>query len=152
MHLKLKFIISFTILNENHRNKAQYVQHERIYQTHIIISWILRFEIQPELKSRDEFVVFWPCDVKTELPQCSSWWMEGSSKLNYARSCSKFKLPWMMLYVTVQDFARMWWFLASIFFRKACWWWINEESTLCSWRILQKNQEEKLREFCYFWI
>lgn len=114
----------------------------RIYRMHIMISAIIRIDFQPLIDDSTEFVVPWPCNGETKLLWCLGWWMSGDSKLNAARWCSNSDLPLMKLYVTVPNLARIWWFLASIFFRKACGWWINEESMLCSWRICRKIKKK----------
>jgi hypothetical protein len=65
--IKIQINITLSKLNEISRFKVQYNQHGKIYDKHINISPLARFEFQPDLKSRNGFVVVWPCSVETTL-------------------------------------------------------------------------------------
>jgi hypothetical protein len=70
--MKLRFNITFTILDEISRFKVHYNQHGKIYPKHIMISRMVEFEFQPSKRCRIGFAVFRPCDVETVALQCSS--------------------------------------------------------------------------------
>lgn len=111
------------------RFKAQTTLLSKTYKKHVLISTITRIEILPPIDGSTEFVVPWPCNGETEGLHYLYNDMDKCWMLNWLGSSSNVQLPWMKLTLTVQDFARMWWFLASIFFRKASGWWNQQRSS-----------------------
>ena len=149
-HINLIINITFWILNENQNYKAQHAHGSKIYKTHSIISTIARFEFQPSQIAELDLGVFRPRKMETEALQCSGSWMDEGMLINLARSCSNQQLPLMKLDATVQDSARKWRILASIFFSNACEWWNKQRSCKVYEKIAEKWRE-KVESKMWFW-
>ena len=92
--MKLRFNITFTILDEISRFKVQYNQQGKIYPKHVNISRIARFESSPDLKNSVAFVVLWSCIVEIVAQWCSRRWMDNEIQLNKPWGSSNQYLPW----------------------------------------------------------
>lgn len=156
---QLKFHVSLSIFNHFFWFKAQHNHGKKTYKKHGMILRLVRVEILPCLKDRDEAVVVWLCNVETGAHEGWYWWIEARLEAQIARISSNTKLPWMKLQCSsiIPCSTVTIWCLQKF---QGCWWMVNQaQEQGFSHSFQKKVLSEKMRIFerrrfwsVFFWM